>query len=1036
MVDSPEENNPEEQILSLKNEFDKLLENLDKEENVKENINIIDYSFLKDDYIELYDRKKLLNDPKYHLAKFKIRYFDFINLNDYFYKTFNKEFVKKDEENEKEEKKGDEVKKDDEDKNEKNKSKKTQKIKNKNSKKNDKKIALKKNSDIYSEDEPKNEIKEDKDKTLKIRIENNLTEKSDTDLKEDTKVHSLQKERNNDIQNRIKKDSKEDSQNDLKENVQKDAKSEKRKEKKENLAKVKKEHSEINLKKDEKNDTKNPTKEVNEKEDSKEENQIMNISANDGDNSDISKDNINISQINDKNKSNEFKNYLNLDDNSSPIIISNNNITISKDSLSENNKITNLSKSNINNSQLQIALTEKGNSIQKEKIHQFQFKFIKRKLGMDDYENISGTAYEEFARKCFKIMLMIITQDDSNFENPKNFSINGFLAYYLNNSINDSLKIKTKIHDIIKQGLIEDIMEIDTVTEFNYKVIEKLIKNFPKNVFFSENAYFENKNMSDEKVTLMIEIAKNIVHQGSEKLSQIIKYTAFISILNLYKEYYKEIIDSKPLSDICKASKISEYTRKMFCIITDGDYSILKYVFIEIIQQIFLKKLDNNDKIKDFIIEKIKANNDFAQKIKEKEMNCIDENIFNVYLMLENLKKNNIKFFVLYIGDVDQCIYQQNLFYNAISNDELKEDINYNKFVKSLQIKKSLPKIKEMNRKLKDIIHSFCIEMDNIANEKLTKLNLEQKIDTLIKKLSFKNFEKIGNELKFDVIFILYQRENNDDDAKIKKKFKDTLEKINLKEFKAIKKTPEIKDIDNSNRFVLNYLQTLNSLINPKLFVIYIMIIDFNDTNDDAIYQIFTFQKRDNYLSYNVRYLIYTKDQNNNIIIDEKKSNFQEILDKKIVNIDDKVSIFLKNFKKNVKYVKTETDKIENLNTINLISKLEDELSSIFYLNDAIPFCEEIKGYDYSISDEQYQKLLFYFSQATELAEINIKLFNQEDTSLKAFLCNKLNNLSENIVCRKIYGLVYYKLFDAIKDNIYNSTKNQFLKLMGLFKSV
>ena len=201
---------------------------------------------------------------------------------------------------------------------------------------------------------------------------------------------------------------------------------------------------------------------------------------------------------------------------------------------------------------------------------------------MDDYENISGTAYEEFARKCFKIMLMIITQDNLNFENPKDFSIKGFLADYLNNSINDSLKIKikTKIHDIIKQGLIEDIMEIDTVTEFKYKVIEKLIKNFPKNVFFSENAYFENENMSKEKITLMIEIAKNIVHQGSEKLSKIIKYIAFISIFNLYKEYITKIIDSKPFSDVCTVSKISKDTQNMLCIITDGDYSILKYIFI------------------------------------------------------------------------------------------------------------------------------------------------------------------------------------------------------------------------------------------------------------------------------------------------------------------------------------------------------------------------------------------------------------------------------------------------------------------------
>ncbi len=93
--------------------------------------------------------------------------------------------------------------------------------------------------------------------------------------------------------------------------------------------------------------------------------------------------------------------------------------------------------------------------------------------------------------------------------------------------------------------------------------------------------------------------------------------------------------------------------------------------------------------------------------------------------MFENLNKNNIKFFVLYIGDIDQCIYQQNLFYSSKSNDELKKKINYEKFVKSLQIKKSLPKIKEMNRALNIFINSFCNEMNKITNEKLKNLNLE-----------------------------------------------------------------------------------------------------------------------------------------------------------------------------------------------------------------------------------------------------------------------------------------------------------------------
>ena len=87
MADSKETNNkedpytielnPEKQILSLKKEFDKILENINKEENTKENIYSINYNFLKDDYIELYDRKKLLNDPKYHLAKFRIKYSDY-----------------------------------------------------------------------------------------------------------------------------------------------------------------------------------------------------------------------------------------------------------------------------------------------------------------------------------------------------------------------------------------------------------------------------------------------------------------------------------------------------------------------------------------------------------------------------------------------------------------------------------------------------------------------------------------------------------------------------------------------------------------------------------------------------------------------------------------------------------------------------------------------------------------------------------------------------------------------------------------------
>lgn len=117
-----------------------------------------------------------------------------------------------------------------------------------------------------------------------------------------------------------------------------------------------------------------------------------------------------------------------------------------------------------------------------------------------------------------------------------------------------------------------------------------------------------------------------------------------------------------------------------------------------------------------------------------------------------------------------------------------------------------------------------------------------------------------------------------------------------------------------------------------------------------------------------------------------------------------------------------------------MISILEDELSFIFKFKEEIPFRKEIKEYDYSINSVEYQKLLTFFIQATELVEKNIKLFKQEDKSLKTFLCNKLNNLSQNIVCRKIYALVYYKIFDAIKNNLYDSIREQFLNLLNLLK--
>ena len=62
------------------------------------------------------------------------------------------------------------------------------------------------------------------------------------------------------------------------------------------------------------------------------------------------------------------------------------------------------------------------------------------------------------------------------------------------------------------------------------------------------------------------------------------RYIEFISILNLYKDNLTKTRKDKNFINICKSSKVSSNTEKIFCIITDGDYSILKYVIEKIIK--------------------------------------------------------------------------------------------------------------------------------------------------------------------------------------------------------------------------------------------------------------------------------------------------------------------------------------------------------------------------------------------------------------------------------------------------------------------
>ena len=127
-------------------------------------------------------------------------------------------------------------------------------------------------------------------------------------------------------------------------------------------------------------------------------------------------------------------------------------------------------------------------------------------------------------------------------------------------------------------------------------------------------------------------------------------------------------------------------------------------------------------------------------------------------------------------------------------------------------------------------------------------------------------------------------------------------------------------------------------------------------------------------------------------------------------------------------------DENENLNKINLINILKDEFIK-FLNNKDIQFKDIIFNFDYSLNEEQKKKLLFYFEDAFSIVSERTDKSNDNNKAkllLKNYegLLKRLDELTENITCRKIYSFVYYELNEYIIETNYNTTKielNEFI---------
>jgi len=123
----------------------------------------------------------------------------------------------------------------------------------------------------------------------------------------------------------------------------------------------------------------------------------------------------------------------------------------------------------------------------------------------------------------------------------------------------------------------------------------------------------------------------------------------------------------------------------------------------------------------------------------------------------------------------------------------------------------------------------------------------------------------------------------------------------------------------------------------------------------------------------------------------------------------------ISSLKRKVKYSSI-PDKNEILNKENLNCKLKDEFS-MFQKKNNILFPNIKNKFEFSLSDQEYLKLLKYFQEAFELInktnnaeEVQNEIKSNDIKINSPALKKKLNMLTENILSRKIYGLIYYQL--------------------------
>jgi hypothetical protein len=666
----------------------------------------------------------------------------------------------------------------------------------------------------------------------------------------------------------------------------------------------------------------------------------------------------------------------------------------SVDFSSKNNNTSTFYNIPLSDSNFSNTIKEKkieGNDEKKNKeIDTYKFRFFKNKLNLEEEDSLSGNAYEEYAKKIIKLMLILSIKKMPIFYNPQKIETNSLIFFYLKQLNLGKIKI---IDTPIKYSLFDKTkknkhFEIDIVFELKKNEIINFIDKFKSKIYFKEK-YLNNEKDKDneEKITCFMEIARNLILQGKEKLGQIKKYIKIIKIMNTLRNLVVTDIDM--YEKILNKYKCSKETEKVLAIITDGNYNELNFILNDIVipQLKSLEKKVLEDKvivnIKEVIRNKINEKKELFGNIINKD--SLLDNIYNVFEIFYQLEINKIQFCLIYIGEICETTCNFTNIINRLKElNYLNENANeLNEYVEKKA--KYLLSLKNKYHEIKSIIHEF---------EKNCEKNLvfsKDSIDNILDEVDFNifDFDNFISKHKFQCnTFIFFKEDEN---------------------FENI----VISNLENYFNFNTQHLENNNEKMN--------MIFKSAELDKDTPFFLI-FEK--DFPSEILPLLMYNP--NRNIFIFQLKNEesrvgfIPDVLLKKL-NIETK---FKNIINQDINYYQSSYFEEERLMPTNLENKLINDLNIIFNIREKLNIKGIINKIKFDIPEENENELLNYLDEITD----NLKIKNIENyLEIKKIFKKNFDELKKNILSRHFYDIFLQKirkhfqkkmeerLFDAIE---------------------